>query len=35
MAHMDGRKDAQRVRSAFIAAAKEADIFVREGRPIG
>ena len=31
MAHMTGRKNTQRVRAAFIEAAKEADIFVREG----
>jgi hypothetical protein len=35
MAHMDGRKDTKAVRSAFIEAAKEADIFVSEGRRIG
>lgn len=32
MDHIIGKKDAGAVRRAFIGAAKEADIFVREGR---
>lgn len=31
MAHNEGRTDADEVRKAFIAAAKDAKIFVREG----
>jgi hypothetical protein len=31
MDHLSGKKDASAVRDAFIGAAKEADIFVREG----
>ena len=32
MDHLRGKKDAGAVRKAFIGAAKEADIFVRDGR---
>lgn len=35
MAHLDGNRNVDAVRSAFIEAAKEADIFVREGRHFG
>jgi hypothetical protein len=35
MAHLDGKRNVGAVRSAFIEAAKEADIFVREGRHFG
>lgn len=31
MDHLNGKKDAAAVRKAFISAAKEADIFVRDG----
>ena len=32
---MDQRKPVEPARKAFVAAAKEADVFVREGRQIG
>jgi hypothetical protein len=35
MDHLRGKKDASAVRKAFISAAREADIFVREGRHFG
>jgi hypothetical protein len=35
MSHLAGRKDSQRVRSAFIESAKEAESFVGEGCHIG
>jgi hypothetical protein len=35
MDHLRGKKDAGAVRKAFIGAAREADIFVREGRHFG
>jgi hypothetical protein len=35
MDHLRGKKDANELRKAFVAAAKEADIFVREGRHHG